>query len=96
MLQDTKQGINGYEVLEKVTGIPKSEQIKIMEDIQRNRQTLESCSRHDFSEEVEQPHRINKKWKCSRCGGIVDYSEKLWYERGLAHASQGGKNEKDT
>lgn len=92
MLQDTKQSktVNGYEVLEKVTGIPKAEQMKIMEDIRHNRQLLDGCSRHDFSEEVKQPHRFNSKWKCIKCGGVVDYSEKLWYEKGIAHASQGG------
>lgn len=88
MLQDT--GINGFEVLEKATGISMSEQKKIIEEIRHNRQLLEGCPRHDFSEEVKQPYRVISKWKCSKCGGIVDYSEKLWYEKGIAHASQGG------
>lgn len=94
MLQDT--GVNGYEVIEKVTGIPKPEQLKIMEEIRHNRQLLENCQLHDFSEEVKQPHRLLSKWKCAHCGGVVDYNEKLWYERGLAHASQGGKHEENT
>lgn len=89
MLQDKK--VNGYEVLEKVTGIPKAEQVKMMEEIRHNRQLLEKCTRHDFSEEIGQkPHSFMNKWKCSNCGGIVSYSEKLWYEKGIAHASQGG------
>lgn len=88
MLQDT--GINGFKVLEKATGISVSEQKKIIEEIRHNKRLLEGCPRHDFSEEVKQPHRVISKWKCSKCGGIVDYSEKLWYEKGIAHASQGG------
>lgn len=92
MLQDNpnKPTNNGYEILERLTGIPKTEQMKIMEEIRHNRQLLDGCSRHDFSEEVKQPHRALSKWKCVNCGGIVDYSEKLWYEKGIEHASQGG------
>ena len=30
MLQDNQKTYNGYEVLEKVTGIPKADQMKIM------------------------------------------------------------------
>lgn len=92
MLQDNpnKKTNNGYEILERLTGISKTEQMKIMEEIRHNRQLLDGCSRHDFSEEVKQPHRAMSKWKCTCCGGIVDYSEKLWYEKGIEHASQGG------
>ena len=90
MHQDNQKTYNGYEVLEKVTGIPKAEQMKIMEEIRHNRQLLEGCPRHDFSEEVKQSHRMTSKWRCTNCGGIVDHLEKLWYEKGIEHASQGG------
>lgn len=85
MLQD-QQTHNGYEIIEKFTGISKDEQMKIMEAIRHNNQLLESCERHDFSEEIPHPMGgLRTKWKCTRCGGTVDYSEKKWYELGLTH-----------
>lgn len=83
-------GVNGYEMLEKLTGITKEEQMKIMEDIRNNNKLLESCNLHDFSIEVPQKHTILSKWKCSNCGGIVDSTQKQWYEKGLNHANQKG------
>lgn len=77
-----------WDVIEKVTGISKSEQKKIFEDLQKNGETLKNCNLHDFSIEIPQRNRLNKKWKCKNCGGIVDTSEKLWYENGLSHGSQ--------
>ena len=82
---------NGYEVLEKLSGIPKTEQMKIMENIRENRRKLESCNLHDFSIEVPKPYRkICPDYKCSKCGGIVEWSEKSWYEKGFEHAIQMG------
>lgn len=76
--------VNGYEVIQKITGINKSEQVKILEEIRKNREVLQNCSLHEFSIKISQ-ERVLSKWKCKNCGGIVDNSEKYWYEKGLNH-----------
>lgn len=29
-----------------------------------------------------------KRWACSKCGGVVDTINKIWYERGLEHGAK--------
>lgn len=64
---------------------------EIMEEVKENHRKLDSCSRHLFNEDLTPERRLNKQWKCSNCGGYINSSEKLWYEKGLCHA----KGERD-
>lgn len=78
---------NLFEQLEKYTGISVERQKQIFENVRNNRKKLESCSHHDFLIEIPVPHsKIQKKYQCTHCKGIVDIQEKYWYELGLLHA----------
>lgn len=80
--------VNAFEVLEKVTGIDRKEQMKILEEIRENNKRLGSCNLHDFSIEIPQKYsKYDMKYQCKYCEGIVDSNRKLWYEKGLAHGS---------
>lgn len=81
---------NLFEAMEKFTGISKEEQKRIFEEVQNNRKLLESCEHHDFLIEIPVPYsKLQKKYQCAHCKGVVDLSEKQWYELGLLH----GRNE---
>lgn len=81
---------NLFEAMEKITGISQDEQKKIFEEIQNNRKLLKECNHHDFLIEIPVPYsKLQKKYQCVHCKGIVDLSEKQWYELGLLH----GRNE---
>lgn len=79
--------VNGHEFIEKLTGIPKDEQLKIMEDVRNNQKLLDNCCLHDFSIQIPQ-NSIVSKWKCTNCGGIVGDTEKRWYEKGIQHSTR--------
>lgn len=82
-----QQKANLFETMEKITGISQEEQKRIFENVRNNRKKLESCSHHDFLIEIPVPHsKIQKKYQCTHCKGIVDSQEKYWYELGLLHA----------
>lgn len=78
-----------FKEMEKITGIPEERQIEIFEQVRQNRETLKSCDFHDFSIDLEPKSIFKKKFKCTRCGGIVDSNEKDWYECGLKHGRKG-------
>ncbi len=71
---------------------------EIYRNVKANQALLEACPRHDFSipinrrtgEPMEKHDRIFCKWKCAKCGGIVEGDHKRWYERGLNHAAPAG------
>ena len=74
---------NSYEVLSQVSGLPLSEMKSIWEQVKANAATLDACAGpHDFQRLEE---RLLSKYRCTRCGGTVDGTDKLWYERGLKH-----------
>lgn len=81
-------GANLFEVMEKITGIPTEEQKKIFEGVQENHRKLNSCKCHDFSIELPGPTKLNPKWKCKNCGGVVESIEKKYYEQGFQHAKE--------
>ncbi len=57
----------------------------ILAQVQANRAALEGCAGpHDFSESL-QPGRLGGKWRCTRCGGEVDFHARHWYQAGLKH-----------
>lgn len=76
-------GVNLLNYVEKLTGISKEEQLKMIQQVKDNRESLEQCKFHEFTEEVKQYNQT--KYRCKNCGGIVGWSEKKFYEQGLQH-----------
>ena len=76
---------DGYEVLSKVSGLPVSEINEIWQQVKANAKTLDECGGpHDF--QSLDPGKPLAKYRCTVCGGTVDGTDKLWYERGLKDA----------
>jgi len=75
----------------------KSEFVRQMEVVENNLQEYRLvCEERDRRlEECEGPHDFQcdrsliplhlQKYICSKCGGWVGHTEKVWYERGLEH-----------
>lgn len=90
--------MNTIDTLSEVTGIKKPEMDAIFQEVKANHSILKGCQRpHDFSiclerhtkEPIENPtpaQHFGAKWKCSKCGGIVDSLHKIHYEEGLRDA----------
>jgi hypothetical protein len=85
--------MNVLETITEVTGVKRPDLDSIFQKVKANSKTLEECAGpHDFSIcldrrselPVEKPV-FGCKWKCAKCGGIVEGTVKLWYDRGLAH-----------
>lgn len=77
--------INAHTEIEKLTGIPSDESRRIFEEVKLNSARLENCAGpHDF-----EPHGdlrpFRRKWKCTKCEGVIDSIAKSWYDRGLRH-----------
>ena len=64
-----------------------SETPNIWDRVDENIRILESCDRHNFSVQLDHPNIFRMRWKCDRCGGVVDRMAKFWYERGLEHGA---------
>jgi len=82
------------EKLSELTGVKPVEIDAILAEIKANTARMENCSRHDFSitldrrtkQPIENPtpaQRFGAKFKCTRCGGIVDGLARIWYDKGL-------------
>lgn len=91
--------MNTKEQISKVTGVRPEIIDSILVEIKANTDRMETCQRHDFSivldrhtkQTIENPtpaQRFGAKFKCSRCGGIVDGLARIWYDKGL----KDGKN----
>ena len=57
----------------------------IFEEVKENQRTLESCSDHDFSIDLTKDKVIDKKYRCSRCGGVIGGVSRMWYLKGREH-----------
>lgn len=92
--------MNAIEQLTAATGFKRPEIDTIFKEVKANQAMLSDCAKpHDFSIALDRrtkepihggitPHqRFGCKWKCSKCGGIVDTLHKLHYEQGLKDAS---------
>lgn len=86
------------ETLSELTGVKPSEIDSILLEIKANTAKMESCPLHDFSivldrhtkQPLENPspvQRFGAKFKCVRCGGVVDGLARIWYEKGVSDAS---------
>lgn len=81
--------------IEKVTGLPPTVQDEIFIQVKANMAKLDSCpGPHSFSiclnrrtkEPISNPtpqQLFGARWRCSKCGGDVDYHDKMWYSKGL-------------
>lgn len=89
--------MNAKQTISEVTGIKPVEIDSILAEIKANAARMENCPRHDFSimidrhtkQPVENPtpaQRFGAKFKCARCGGVVDNLARIWYEKGLKDA----------
>lgn len=59
---------------------------QILADVRKNMAALDACAGpHDFSIDATPQKPLFKKWRCSKCGGVVEQQCRLWYERGLKH-----------
>ncbi len=87
--------MKAIEQLEKVTGFSRQEMDTIFQEVKANQKRLKECGRpHVFSicldrrtkEPISNPtnqQMFGAKWKCAKCGGIVDGLEKRTYIEGL-------------
>jgi len=74
---------DGVDVLSKVSGLPRTEILGLLEHVKANSARLASCSRHNFEPAVVG----SRKRKCLACGGEAGALEANWYERGLRHGA---------
>jgi len=49
-----------------------------------NVRRLHSCGLHAFKL-IERTKGSSKRYKCAHCGGVVDATARMWYERGVQH-----------
>jgi hypothetical protein len=56
-----------------------------------NLERLTSCPgpHRFFTVERTQHRAIRRRYRCARCGGVVDGVQRYWYELGLEHARRG-------
>ena len=78
------------ETISRVTGLSRPVMDEIWQKVKANQKLLEACKGHDFNLPAEQRGQLTTRWKCSRCGGIVDMQCKRWYELGLKHGMAKG------
>ena len=59
--------------------------MELLEEVKENLSKLENCTKpHDFSIDMDKKKPFNKRYVCTKCGGYVWQSNKIWYERGLS------------
>ena len=68
---------------------PEHELQAMLAEVRRNRKALEDCARpHDFVP-TEDPRRpLWKKYRCTRCGGVVPFTEGRAYLEGFRDGAQ--------
>jgi hypothetical protein len=72
---------DGAEVLGQVSGLGKSEVMRIWNEVKANSARLDSCvGPHDFRE-CGNPTRLC----CAKCLGMIPKTDVRWYLAGLAH-----------
>lgn len=58
---------------------------EIWEEVVRNQRLLDSCSGHEFVQNVT-TETWRQRWRCENCQAEVSNTEKYWYELGQKHA----------
>jgi len=75
---------DSVDTLSAATGLSRTTMLEIWSDVQANQAKLNACQRHEFIS--ESPGKLNAKWRCSACGGVVTSTNAYWYEAGRRHA----------
>lgn len=87
--------MNTIETLTQITGIKRAAMDAIFQEVKANQKRLRECVRpHEFSicldrhTKAKIPHptdqqKFGAKWKCAKCGGIVDGLTKRTYDEGV-------------
>ena len=60
---------------------------KAFEDVRANHVRLGNCPGPHVFVAVEPAQAYNKKYRCEKCGGVLDVVGKNWYEQGLKHGA---------
>lgn len=61
----------------------------LLAEVRANLAKLDGCAGpHDFKPIEPREHRLFGKLRCEKCGGQIQRSDYIWYERGLKHGSQ--------
>lgn len=68
--------------------MPKMDTQQILRDVKANLAKLDHCPGPHVFQPFVIPHRTFPRYRCAICGGEVEGTNKLWYEKGLAHARQ--------
>jgi hypothetical protein len=68
--------------------ITKNEVNDMIVEVKQNIKLLSNCKKpHNFSINITPERTFNKRFKCSKCNGITDNINKVWYEKGLKDAN---------
>lgn len=59
---------------------------RIWTEVVANSALLETCAGHAFTVDVSPGTFIGKRWQCIHCRGMVNTTDKHWYETGAKHA----------
>ena len=74
----------------EMVGIKRAETDQILAGIRANTALLDGCGLpHDFQPiPQDRPNPFRQKLKCTKCGGEVDLTRGLWYNKGLEDAGK--------
>ena len=62
---------------------------KIMERVVKNLDKLDACEGpHEFVSIESSETAKFSRLKCTKCGGTIDSSNAIWYNRGLEHGKK--------
>jgi len=60
-----------FEALSNISGLPKKEVNKIWEEVKANQKLLKECKRPHLFTPIDDVNKINCKYECAKCKGIV-------------------------
>ena len=69
----------------QVMNMDMKKSMEIWEEVKANHKKLDNCTSHDFTEVINKENMARTKYKCTNCGGTVDFIAKHWYEKGREH-----------
>lgn len=78
--------VNGIEALSKISGLPQSEVKSLWAQVQENHRKLDMCGGPHHFEDITPGVKMNKKYRCTKCDGVIDGMSKAWYDKGFSHA----------
>lgn len=64
-----------------MTGLSRDDMRQIWDDVKANQYRLRGCDWHDF-EPLSDDDPLRRKYRCRRCGGVVDHHAYYWHEQG--------------